>query len=121
MQQNVAKKNKFGVAAKRANFAQKLSCNVNWNYMQDRYKSFQQGLNDLDNIDSKVSGTGDEFGKLEELLSRVKDQHDDFSFKKSAQRKVAEEKEAEKEKLGTPNCARTIKRNVSDSNTDGSV
>lgn len=88
----VATKNNFDLAAKRTNLAQKLSCNVTYNYMQDSLKLFQQRLNDLDNIESKVNGTGDELGKLEELLSRIKDQHYYFSFKKSPQRKAGEEK-----------------------------
>lgn len=58
--------------------------------MQDRYKLIQQRFDELDNINSRMSGTGGEVGGLEELPCTIKEQRDDFSCQNSAQRKALE-------------------------------
>lgn len=49
----------------------------------------------------------------------MKEQCDDYSYQKSAKRKVADVKKAGKERLRAQICARAMKRKASESNTEG--
>ena len=97
---NGATKERFETASKKANATRRLTCPVTWKSVQDRYKRIQARFDEHDKIDGLMSGVGGDLGEMQELLSSMKEARQDLLNSKSASRKAAQEREAEKERLG---------------------
>lgn len=107
---NGATKERFDIAAKRSNATTKLSCTVTWKAVQDKYKRVQQGFDERDAVDQRMSGIGGEVDEMDELLMGMKEERADFRAHKDAVRKAVEAPEAEKERVGVLVCARAMSR-----------
>eukprot|EP00171_Calliarthron_tuberculosum_P001767 IDg1767t1 len=93
-------KERFHVAAHKANCSKKISCAVTWKSIQDRYKRLQSRFDASERVESAMSGVGGEVGEMEELLSMMRDARRDVADERSAARQKSKEQEAEKERLG---------------------
>lgn len=98
---NGATKERYETAANKANATRRLTCPVTWKSVQDRYKRIQARFDERERVESLMSGVGGELGEIEELLSSMKEARQDLLNCKSASRRAAQEREAEKERLGS--------------------
>ena len=104
------KRERFAVAAERANANPAMHINVTSMSIQDRYVKLQTLHDRGDAAQRKMSGVGGEVGELEELLGEMQEARDDLDTQQAAQRTAAKEREEAKEWIGEELVVRALHR-----------
>ena len=104
------KRERFAVAAERANANPAMKTSVSSKSIQDRYVKLQTLFDRGDAAQRKMSGVGGEVGELEELLGEMQEARDDLETQQAAQRTAAKEREEAKERIGKELVVRALHR-----------
>lgn len=108
----------FKVVASKANACRKLSFAVMSKSAEDRYKRLQARADEVNKREALTSDVGGKVGAAEELLSAMREARDDIIQSWEERRRVASEREVERERLGAIVCEHPLKSQNRSANQD---
>lgn len=109
---------RFEIAAAKANATKKISTNIAWKPLQDRYKRLQGTYDEEEATESRMSGLGGEVGEKEELLAGMREDREMVAAEKCAKKDAETKREREKERLGAIIRSRSTARKASGEGSD---